>query len=198
MLTTQCSFCHKDNVPGTRFCAECGSPLHLKVCPNAACGKVSDATATVCPSCGQTFPTIDLVAPTKSATAGAVPSAQAETKSSSSAIPLIIVAIVAGGLPFLWINRAALPTPKTWQSSSPAQPAVAPPAAPSNPLPPPQAVANPVAPAPEAEPAKPVEPAPEKQTAKAATKPPAKPVPKPKQEPCTEAAIAMGICKGKP
>ena len=37
--------------------------MHLKVCPNPQCGKVSDVNAAVCESCGQTFPTITLVAP---------------------------------------------------------------------------------------------------------------------------------------
>jgi hypothetical protein len=143
MLTTECSFCKKKNVPGTRFCAECGSPMHLKVCPNVDCGKVSDAKATVCSSCGQTFPAIDLVPPGTRAPPAARPDRgpaapvtqlkRANDKPPINARPLIMVAIVAGGLPLLWANRAYLPLPKTWQSSpSPSAPVM--PAAPAVPV----------------------------------------------------------------
>lgn len=124
MLATQCSFCQHENTPGTRFCAECGSPMHLKVCPNPACGKVSDVATAVCESCGQPFPKMTLVSPETVAvaettgTTGSAPSGEApaeKDKARMPAWPLVMVAVVAGGLPLLWANRAQLPTPKTWQ-----------------------------------------------------------------------------------
>jgi hypothetical protein len=35
-----------------------------------------------------------------------------------------MVAIIAGGLPLLWANRASLPTPKPWQAGAPEAPKV--------------------------------------------------------------------------
>jgi hypothetical protein len=39
-------------------------------------------------------------------------------KTRTAALPLIMVAIVAGGLPLLWANRALLPTPDTWKANT--------------------------------------------------------------------------------
>ncbi|MDP2811885.1 MAG: zinc-ribbon domain-containing protein [Rhodocyclaceae bacterium] len=134
MFAIQCSFCQHENLPGARFCAECGSPLHLRVCPNPKCGKVSDVNATRCEHCGTPLPRIAL------AEAGATdnkPSpANSDRKPTTSALPLIIVAVAAGGLPLLWLNRAHLPAPKTWQR--PQTETVAP-AAPPVPIAPPTA-----------------------------------------------------------
>lgn len=125
MFAVQCSFCQHENIPGARFCAECGSPLHLRVCPNPQCGKVSDVNASRCEHCGTPFPKIALAEP--GVASPVQPSATATSagvdgkKGGMSAWPLIIVAIVAGGLPLLWFNRTALPTPKTWQSAAEAE-----------------------------------------------------------------------------
>lgn len=117
MFATTCSFCQHENRPGARFCAECGSPLHLKVCQE--CGKVSDVTSLKCESCGVIFPEIDMVSPSPSASP-AIPATTAPPPQSAAPKnnlwPLIAVAAVAGGLPFLWIYRNDLPMPKTWQS----------------------------------------------------------------------------------
>lgn len=155
MFAVQCSFCQHENVPGARFCAECGSPLHLRVCPNAQCGKVSDVNAVRCEFCGTPFPRIALAepgaldapsaaAPDLQAPAGDDADPDAAQKPAASPWPLIAVAIVAGGLPLLWFNRAALPTPKTWQTTPEVERLIAPPV-----LPPPAAVpaAAPAAPA---------------------------------------------------
>jgi hypothetical protein len=216
MLTTQCSFCQCQNVPGARFCAECGSPLHLKVC--AKCGKVGEVEATTCESCGTAFPKIDLIP--LGTTPGVAPSPEPPPKASKPGIapwPLIVMAIVAGGLPLLWVNRSYLPIPKTWQNSAPApveavvvtEPPVAQAPAPvamppeSSPAPTPTAdpVEPPVAPGdadqtgtaleanPGAEPVK----TPSTETAKrpAASKP-VKKAEAPRT--CTEALAAMGLC----
>jgi cytoskeletal protein RodZ len=180
MFAVQCSFCQHENVPGARFCAECGSPLHLKVCPNPQCGKVSDVDATRCENCGTPFPKIALAQPGAASDAapsgsdGGSPAAVAGHNASTgskpgmSAWPLIIVALVAGGLPLLWVNRSLLPAPKTWQPQSeaakPANPPV-PAAAPVAPkrAPAVQAAISPPPPAPAqtapAETAAPTEPA---------------------------------------
>jgi hypothetical protein len=141
MFAVQCSFCQHDNIPGARFCAECGSPLHLRVCPNPKCGKVSDVNTIHCEFCGTPFPKIPLAE--AGGSPGTTPSAdrdQVETsgdaqsaatqKASISAWPLIAVAIVAGGLPLLWFNRHSLPTPKTWQNSPEVERLIAPPVLP--------------------------------------------------------------------
>ena len=157
MFATKCSFCQFDNVPGARFCAECGSPLHLKVCPG--CGKVSDVTAQTCEHCRAPFPRIELApvqsaaqpapapAPQQASPPTAAPVRQTAIPQAPSpnevapaagmrAWPLIMVALVAGGLPLLWFNRASLPEPKTFTpppvgaptiSLPPSAPAVQPP-----------------------------------------------------------------------
>lgn len=102
--------------------------MHLKVCPNPACGKVSDVGAAMCESCGQPFPKMTLVPADAAAAAeagGTPASASQDTvpiradKARMPAWPLVMVAVVAGGLPLLWANRAQLPTPKTWQVTLP-------------------------------------------------------------------------------
>lgn len=218
MLTTQCSFCHRENTPSARFCIECGSPMHLKVCANAECGKVSDVSATVCEHCGTNFPKIALVSSAPPSTK--VPVARrAEDKPPTRAWPLIMVAVVAGGMPLLWANRSSLPTPKTWQFSTPnAAPAVQAPPAPVAPAvqAPTEVARPPAAPAPvaaETSAAAPILPAPAELETKGVSPPattqagtdvaravPKKPVkaaqPKiaePKE--CTEAVAALGLCK---
>ena len=97
--------------------------MHLKVCPKTECGKVSDVSAAVCESCGKPFPNIDLVSIGTTSTAesvasqahGSDPIAAGKDKPRVAAWPLIMMAIVAGGIPLLWANRSHLPTPKTWQ-----------------------------------------------------------------------------------
>lgn len=125
MLATQCSFCKHENTPGARFCAECGSPMHLKVCANPACGKVSDVSAAVCETCGVPFPQIKLFDPhnadmaaTASATLSYVEITEFE-KPRTSVWPLVAVAVVAGSLPLLWANREHLPAPKSGPFSKP-------------------------------------------------------------------------------
>lgn len=213
MFAVQCSFCQHENVPGARFCAECGSPLHLRVCPNPDCGKVSDVNATRCEHCGTALPKIALAEPGASAgdaTPAAAPTqdVQPARKSTIAAWPLIIVAIVAGGLPLLWFNRAYLPAPKPWQGeaakppTTPLTPPLAPPIE-NKPAPAPLAAAP--EPLPVAEPAKPVaEEAPKPAEAKPQdkTKPareakkakPASAAPEQAARPCTEAVAAVGLC----
>ncbi len=122
MFAIQCSFCQHENVSGARFCAECGSPLHLRVCPNPDCGKVSDVNASRCEHCGTVLPKIALAEPGKPGEAifpASVPKADLPaTKPAIAAWPLIIVAITAGGLPLIWFNRGYLPAPKTWQTET--------------------------------------------------------------------------------
>lgn len=141
MFAVQCSFCQHENTPGARFCAECGSPLHLRVCPNPKCGKVSDVNAAQCEFCGTPFPKIPLAeAGGGAATPPSSDRDQVEPlgedkpgtaeKSPTAAWPLIAVAIVAGGLPLLWFNRASLPTPRTWQNSPEVERLIAPPVLP--------------------------------------------------------------------
>lgn len=169
MFAVQCSFCQHENVPGARFCAECGSPLHLRVCPNSNCGKVSDVNAKQCKHCGTFFPEIPLAdasTPAK-ATPAARPQPATERKQGVSALPLIIVAIVAGGLPLLWINRSHLPAPKNWQPDPVGSAATTPPEPAPFPVPPP--VTQPASALPPLQVSAPAEPDADKAAAEKAT-----------------------------
>ena len=138
MLLIQCPSCSHENTPGERFCAACGVPLHLKPCP--ACGKVDHVSAKICSGCGAAFPPIVLAhygtddaseenAPPDREEHGHLSEHGAvdagtlawapEPVVTSRAWPLIVVAIVAGGIPLLWMNRANLPLPKAWQLQGP-------------------------------------------------------------------------------
>jgi hypothetical protein len=125
------------------------------------------------------------------------------------ALPLILVAIVAGGLPLLWMNRAHIPMPKAWQiggpnaagSAVPVPPPLAPTAVPQ--APPTSSV--PVAPVAPVTPVAAVTPEPATRpvtTAQAAKPKPARPArpakeAKPESRPCTEALAAVGLCDPK-
>lgn len=104
--------------------------MHLKICPNPQCGKISDVGVAVCEHCGETFPKVAVAPETATVTPAASPAPASpapgsvagpavKDKSRTAAWPLIMVAIVAGGLPLLWANRAHLPTPKPWQAGTP-------------------------------------------------------------------------------
>lgn len=133
MFAIRCPYpyCQHENKPGARFCADCGAPLHLKPC--AKCGKVDDVTATVCSSCNTPFPPIKLAEygsmdaaqaspvlvkaiPAEVEAATSTTSGRAEKASTHGAMPLIIIALFAGGVPLLWMNRGQMPTPG-WQGS---------------------------------------------------------------------------------
>lgn len=196
--------------------------MHLKVCPNSACGKVSEVEAKICETCGQLFPPIALVVPGGPAEEtqqddGDSGLKKGAAKPRMAALPLVIVAIVAGGLPLLWLNRGHLPMPKTWQATAsssqvggaanatvspisvpanaPAGPAGTPANGPLSQLPSLGKTTD-AAPSPDAD--KTVEAA-EKPALKAETKPHAqrrasssrKAAP---PRPCTEAESALGIC----
>jgi hypothetical protein len=121
-----CPFCQHQNSSGTRFCSECGCSIHLTICPNPQCGKISEVGAAKCVHCGHVFPEIsDVPAGTENAAGLEVnpkydgdSTTPVKEKPRTSALPLIMVAIVAGGLPLLWANRALLPTPDTWKRST--------------------------------------------------------------------------------
>jgi hypothetical protein len=121
MFATKCSFCQHDNTPGARFCADCGSPLHLQVC--ASCGKVSDVTAKACEFCQAVFPVQEL-SPAETTPPDLLGRTRPTAVDTSrpqrmNALPLVIVAIVAGGLPLLWFSRDRIPMPKAWQTKAP-------------------------------------------------------------------------------
>src|SRR5215471_4313485 len=67
MFLSQCLFCKHDNPQGSKFCNECGSPLHLKLC--SQCEAINDAASNYCYKCGAAFS----AAP--GATAGEAPTA---------------------------------------------------------------------------------------------------------------------------
>src|SRR5689334_18876321 len=58
MSSSRCRFCSHDNPDGARFCNACGSPLHLKPCPQ--CEAVNDTAAAQCYECGAALETTPL------------------------------------------------------------------------------------------------------------------------------------------
>jgi hypothetical protein len=70
MASSRCRFCNQDNPDGARFCNACGSPLHLKPCPQ--CEAVNDTAAAQCYECGAALATN---APAESITAIPTPAA---------------------------------------------------------------------------------------------------------------------------
>ena len=129
ILLIQCPSCEHTNSPGERFCAKCGVPLHLKPCP--ACGKVHDADAASCSVCKAAFPVLaaeqyvmkDLDRPIEvarqrpeSTAIPVMPDDSLKPTPANRAWPLIVVALVAGGIPFLWMFRSNMPLPKAWQT----------------------------------------------------------------------------------
>lgn len=192
MLLSHCPNCQHDNPPGERFCAACGVPLDLKPCP--VCGKVDNVKATVCAGCGAHFPALSgghvgdssvEAAPTRKP----IPPVVAPPPTTIRALPLIVVALAAGGIPLLWLYRNTMPVPKAWQGQNPGveaptapAPQVVPPAAPAPaliPLPPKPIQQPVVQAAPPEEPAKPPVPVAAKPAmpAKHAAKPAARAAP---------------------
>ena len=55
MSTSSCRFCAHANPGGAKFCNDCGSPLHLKPCPQ--CEAITDVSAQSCHQCGAPFVT---------------------------------------------------------------------------------------------------------------------------------------------
>lgn len=114
MFAVNCPYCQHVNKRGARYCADCGAALHLKPCPK--CGKVDEVTATKCINCGTAFPAIDLADYQPEPASGKALSGNPNEKNSAHAPslragPLVVIALVAGGLPFLWMNRDRLPNP---------------------------------------------------------------------------------------
>jgi hypothetical protein len=54
MLSPVCLFCNHVNAPNSKFCAQCGSPLHLMPC--VQCGTINNLTARKCRNCNADFP----------------------------------------------------------------------------------------------------------------------------------------------
>lgn len=170
MLISHCPNCQHDNKPGDRYCGSCGEMLDLRTCPT--CGKVDGVKATVCTACGTRLPP-EPVEPIAAADEDPETAAPAQASPPTSVIrplPLIVIAVAAGGIPLLWLYRQNIPVPKVWQPQMQSASQIAPATPPPIPL-----VAAESAPAP--------------------TKPGAKQ--KPVAE-CTEAVAALGLCNSKP
>lgn len=127
MLISHCPNCQHDNQPGDRYCASCGMALNLRACPN--CGKFDGVKAIVCTGCGARLPPV-----TTDAAAAAFDDPESNGATTSTvapnngmrALPLIVVALAAGGLPLLWMYRESIPVPKVWQAKVQAASQVAP------------------------------------------------------------------------
>ena len=119
LYASQCPSCDFKNKPGSQFCDECGVALNLRPCP--ACGKVDDVTAVKCSGCGVKMPPLVVIRQDGSDEKPATPDKPGASAKPIGirAGPMILVAIVAGGLPFFWMNRAYLPLPNAWQFKGP-------------------------------------------------------------------------------
>jgi hypothetical protein len=54
MVPPECMFCNHVNPANSKFCSQCGSPLHLMPC--AQCGTINNLTTRKCRHCGADFP----------------------------------------------------------------------------------------------------------------------------------------------
>lgn len=140
MFAIRCPYpyCQHENQPGARFCAACGAPLHLKPCPK--CGKVDDVTVKTCAACNTVFPPIKLAEfsdasagiadigktapPAPSSTGGEIHSQS--PSQFNRALPLIVIALFAGGVPFLWMNKSLIPSPPPLAAPPQTYPAILP------------------------------------------------------------------------
>ncbi|RTL58039.1 MAG: zinc ribbon domain-containing protein [Rhodocyclaceae bacterium] len=189
----QCPCCDHKNKPGARYCGECGAALHLRPCPQ--CGRMDDVTATVCAACHAALPPLQLAKYGEGETA--VEEVSSDKKKNTEGLPfgpLVLIAVIAGGLPFFWMYRANLPLPKAWRPAD-RQSVVDP-----------QAI--PVVSVPAAAPAAKTEPAAEDSAARATTSPEDKTSPRvaskpahkksadkaPAKKACTEGMAALGLC----
>jgi hypothetical protein len=94
MSASLCSFCTHANPEGSKFCNQCGSPLHLAPC--AHCGSVNDIGAPACHQCGAA------TAPATAADAAATQAELSPRPDNGVAAPFGIEQYAAGGdAPFL-------------------------------------------------------------------------------------------------
>jgi hypothetical protein len=82
MSQSRCPFCTHDNPVRSRFCNECGSPLHLRPCPQ--CEAVSDGSARACRQCGFVFAAAPVETPERIA-GDADPDGEAATRTADIA-----------------------------------------------------------------------------------------------------------------
>jgi hypothetical protein len=112
MLIAHCPNCQHDNKSGERYCVSCGVSLDLKPCPK--CGKLESVRATICTGCNTGF--------ASAFSGGSGDDAPAATAPAGGmrAVPLIVIALAAGGIPMMWLYRHEMPVPKAWQVAPPA------------------------------------------------------------------------------
>lgn len=112
MLIAHCPNCQHDNKTGERYCVSCGVSLDLKPCPK--CGKLESVRATVCTGCSAQF------ASALSGGSGDDFFTATTPPGGIRAVPLIVIALAAGGIPLMWLYRHEMPVPKAWQVAPPA------------------------------------------------------------------------------
>jgi hypothetical protein len=112
MLIAHCPNCQHDNKSGERYCVSCGVSLDLKPCPK--CGKLENVRATVCTGCGTRFGSA------LAGNSGDESTATTAPQGGMRAVPLIVIALAAGGMPLMWLYRHEMPVPKAWQVAPPA------------------------------------------------------------------------------
>ena len=96
MSISSCRFCAHANPEGAKFCNDCGSPLHLKPCPQ--CEAITDVSAENCHQCGAPFVTSGAAdAPAKSIPASPIAVAARDEPEIRAHIPESLAACLAAG-----------------------------------------------------------------------------------------------------
>jgi RNA polymerase subunit RPABC4/transcription elongation factor Spt4 len=96
MSTSSCRFCAHVNPEGAKFCNDCGSPLHLKPCPQ--CEGITDVSAENCHQCGAPFVTSGAAdALAKSIPANPIADATRDEPEIRAHIPESLAACLAAG-----------------------------------------------------------------------------------------------------
>jgi hypothetical protein len=96
MSTSSCRFCAHANPEGAKFCNDCGSPLHLKPCPQ--CEAITDVSAENCHQCGAPFATSGVAdALAKSIPASRIADAARDEPEVRAHIPESLAACLAAG-----------------------------------------------------------------------------------------------------
>lgn len=122
MSRATCLFCSHDNPPGARFCNECGSPLHLKLCRE--CEAVCNSGDTTCNRCGATF-AVDPDAVAPAAREHDVPSTAPEAEPIEEIREPVVEALFAHA-PYVEGRSAAKESPATPTSLALGAPVAAP------------------------------------------------------------------------
>lgn len=104
MFVFQCLFCDHNNRPGAKFCEECGSPMHLRLCKH--CQAINDRVALTCHQCGAKLVAGSVAAQDKGAES--VDELRRKLANKASRVPEQLAEVAAGQPNALRANAPAL------------------------------------------------------------------------------------------